>query len=121
MVIAAILKRVIHPLDKVSQFLNHFLGGITGTIQMFFFISAAMLLLNIFNFPNSEDRMESFAYERVYRVVPSAIDLLVGSKYDTKKFFEDYIEGKDKFPFELDVDSLKSKVTDSLDTINNAQ
>jgi membrane protein required for colicin V production len=117
MLIAAILKRVVHPLDKVSKFLNHFLGGLTGTIQMIFFLSAMFLLLNIFSLPDKTDRMESFSYERVYMVVPVTVDLIIGTQYETKKFFNDYIEGKDKFPFELDVDSLKSKVTDSLNTI----
>ena len=42
--------------------------------------------------------------------------MIIGTQYETKKFFEDYIEGKDKFPFKLDVDSLKSKVIDSLNT-----
>ena len=80
MVSAAVLKRIVHPLDKVNMFLNQML-------------------------------------EKVYKVVPVTVDMIIGTQYETKKFFEDYIEGKDKFPFKLDVDSLKSKVIDSLNTI----
>lgn len=116
MVAAAVLKRIVHPLDKVNMFLNQLLGGLTGTIQMIFFISAALVLLNIFNIPGNSDIDNSFSYEKVYKVVPVTVDMIIGTQYETKKFFEDYIEGKDKFPFKLDVDSLKSKVIDSLNT-----
>ena len=116
MVAAAVLKRIVHPLDKVNMFLNQLLGGVTGTIQMIFFISAGLVLLNIFNIPGNSDIDNSFSYEKVYKVIPVTVDMIIGTQYETKKFFEDYIEGKDKFPFKLDVDSLKSKVIDSLNT-----
>lgn len=38
--IFSVLKRIIHPLDKVNKLLNQVLGGVAGTIQVLFFISA---------------------------------------------------------------------------------
>ena len=40
--IFSILKRIIHPVDKVNRFLNKFLGGLSGVFQILFFI-------NVFN------------------------------------------------------------------------
>jgi membrane protein required for colicin V production len=113
---ASVLKRIVHPLDKVNQFLNQIMGGVTGSLQMLFYISAVLIFFNIFNLPGKSDRESSITYKKISKVVPVTIDLIVGSQYETTKFFEEYIKGKDKFPFQLDVDSLKTKVIDSLNT-----
>ena len=51
----AIIKRLIHPTDKVNKFLNQLLGGIAGAAQIVFLTSVFLLLLNIFSFPKKED------------------------------------------------------------------
>jgi membrane protein required for colicin V production len=108
----AILKRLIHPSDKVSKFLNQLLGGIAGTIQIIFFISVFLLLLNIINIPKQEDIDESLLYSSVYSVIPTTIDLIVGSDFKTEGFIKDYIESKNnnevpaEFSNPIDLDTL---------------
>ncbi|MEN8192011.1 MAG: CvpA family protein [Bacteroidota bacterium] len=96
--IASILKRVIHPLDKVNRFTNQLLGAISGTLQILFFISGFMLFLNIFNFPNAEDRTESLLYNKVYSVIPTTIDLIIGSDSDAMNIVKDFIEQSSDVP-----------------------
>jgi len=91
-IIASIIKRVIHPHDKVNKFLNQFLGGLTGILQIVFFTSIAFLFLSLFSFPSKETSRKSILYSSVYSVVPSTIDFLIGGK----DFVKDYIENKDK-------------------------
>jgi membrane protein required for colicin V production len=108
----AILKRLIHPSDKVSKFLNQLLGGIAGTIQIIFFVSVFLLLLNIINIPKQEDIDESLLYSSVYSVIPTTIDLIVGSDFKTEGFIKDYIESKNnnevpaEFSNPIDLDTL---------------
>lgn len=96
--IASILKRIIHPLDKVNRFTNQLLGAISGTLQIIFFISGFMLFLNIFNFPNETDRNNSLLYNRVYRVIPITIDIIIGSNSDAKNLVKEFIEQSSDVP-----------------------
>lgn len=111
--LAAILKRILHPADKVNKFLNQLLGGIAGVIQLIFFTSVAFLLLNILNFPNEKDKENSVLYSSVYQILPSTIDFIVGSDFRTEGFLNDYIKStSDKelpteFTDPIDLDSLK--------------
>ena len=57
--VASVIKRIVHPLDKVNRFLNQFLGGITGAIQILFFLSVFLLFLDIFNVPSVKTKDES--------------------------------------------------------------
>lgn len=91
-VAASIIKRVIHPHDKVNKFVNQFLGGITGIVQMVFFASFFFLVLSLFRFPSEETSKKSLLYSSVYGIVPGTIDFLIGGK----DFVRDYIENKDK-------------------------
>ncbi len=93
----AVLKRIIHPVDKVNRFVNQILGGISGVIQMVFFISAFLLFLSIFNFPSNAARSSSILYEDVYEVLPKTIDFVLGKNSKAKKFIENYINREDKF------------------------
>lgn len=95
--ITAVIKRVVHPLDKVNKFLNQLTGGITGAIQIVFFISGFLLFLNIFKIPSDEDRNESFLYLKTYNIIPSSIELILGAESDAMKFFQDFIQSKDEF------------------------
>jgi uncharacterized membrane protein required for colicin V production len=106
MFIVFILKRIIHPLDKVNRFINQFLGGISGVIQMIFFISGFLLFLNIFNVPNKADRDSSLVYGKVYQLIPNTIDFLLGKDSKAKVFIKNYIESKDVDTLFQDLDSL---------------
>ncbi|MDP4172662.1 MAG: CvpA family protein [Bacteroidota bacterium] len=87
-----ILKRVIHPHDKVSKFANQMLGGLTGVIQILFFTSGFFLFLNIFNVPNKKTADKALLYHPVAEVMPKTIDFMIGGK----NIFREYIENKDK-------------------------
>ena len=110
--LVAIIKRLVHPSDKVNKFLNQLLGGIAGTIQIIFFTSVFLLLLNVLNVPNEEDREDSIFYSSIYSVIPTTIDLIVGSDFKTEGFLKDYIESKndkevpEEFTNPIDLDTL---------------
>jgi hypothetical protein len=71
------------------------LGGISGGIQVLFFISAFLLFLNIFNYPSEEDKKSSLLYHDVYIIVPSIVEYIVGSDKDKREFLKDLINKKD--------------------------
>lgn len=108
----AILKRLIHPSDKVNKFVNQLLGGITGVIQIIFITSVFLLLLNILNVPQQKDIDQSMLYTPVYSVIPTTIDLIVGSDFKTEGFLKDYIDSgniqeyPDEFTNPVNIDSL---------------
>lgn len=108
----AIIKRLIHPTDKVNKFLNQLLGGIAGTVQIIFFASVFLLLFNILSIPKQEDIDESLLYLPIYSVIPTTIDLIVGTDFKTEGFLKDYIESKndtevpEEFTNPIDLDTL---------------
>ncbi len=110
--LVSIIKRIIHPVDKVNKFLNQLSGGIAGTLQMVFFASLFLLLLNVFSIPEQADKDDSVLYSSIYSVTPSLIDLIVGSDFKTEGFLKDYINSKDdeeipeEFLYPVDLDSL---------------
>ena len=89
---ASVLKRIIHPFDKVNRFMNQFLGGLAGVLQILFFISALLLFLNIFNFPGENDRDKSFLYNPVYQIIPVSIDLILGRDSKAMDIWTDFVE-----------------------------
>lgn len=93
--IATILKRIIHPFDKVNRALNQFLGGIIGAVQITFFLSALFLFLNIFSFPNAVQRKESLTYNFVLDLIPKTIDLVIGHRSKASDYIKRYIEKKE--------------------------
>ena len=93
--ITAIIKRVVHPFDKVNNLINQILGAVVGTGQMLLFISALLLLLNIFNFPSGKLKNDSFLHGKVLKVIPSIINYVKGYTPETKKVIKDYINKKD--------------------------
>ena len=102
--LVSILKRMIHPVDKVNKFINQFLGGLAGVIQIVFLLSVFMLLLNFLNFPDEEDQAESILYSSIYSVIPSTIEMVAGKDFQTEGFLKDYIDSKNniKVKFESD-------------------
>lgn len=93
----SIIKRIIHPADKVNKFLNQMLGGLAGGIQMAFFISIALLVLNIFHIPKPESREASLLYNKTYNIVPATIKLFLGDNTKVKNFFIKFIESRDAY------------------------
>lgn len=93
--IFSIIKRLIHPFDKVNNLINQILGGIVGLIQILFFLSAVLYLLNIFNIPDKEDKESSLLYSFVYSIIPATVDWLQDYTPATKDYIKDYINDKD--------------------------
>lgn len=99
--VTSIIKRIIHPIDKVNKLLNQMLGGLAGGIQMAFFISLALLLLNIFHIPKNDARSASLLYDKEYNLVPATVKLFLGDQAKLKNFFIKFIESKDSFNSQL--------------------
>lgn len=95
MIVTTILKRVIHPFDKVNNLINQMVGGFVGIIQLLFFISAIFLLLNIFDFPDKKTQNSSLLYKYAYGFIPSSIDFLKDYTPSTEDVIKDYINQKD--------------------------
>lgn len=95
MIVTTILKRVIHPFDKVNNFINQLIGGFVGIIQLLFFISAILLLLNIFDFPDKKTQKSSVFYKYAYSTIPTSIDFLKDYTPSTEDVIKDYINQKD--------------------------
>ena len=93
--IATIIKRIVHPFDKVNRLINQVLGGVIGTVQIIYFMSAVFLFLNIFGFPKTEHRKNSFAYDDILDLIPKTIDFAMGQKSKASDYFKQYIEKND--------------------------
>jgi len=112
LLIFAIVKRLIHPSDKVNKFVNQLLGGIAGTIQIVFITSVFLLLLNTISVPSENDIKNSLLYSTIYSVIPTTIDLIVGSDFKTEGFLKDYLESRnnkevpEEFSNPIDLDTL---------------
>lgn len=94
-ILASILKRIVHPHDKVNNFINQTIGGIIGTIQIYFFVSVIFLILHIFNFPSKEIQQKSILYGYTYNFVPNSLKLLLGSDIKAQNFIKDFVESKE--------------------------
>lgn len=91
----ALLKRIVHPFDKVNNLINQLVGGFVGVIQILFFLSAVFFLLNIFNQPSKNARKTSIFYSAIYSIIPYSVDYLSNYTPETKKIFQDYFNQKD--------------------------
>ena len=106
--IASIVKRIVHPLDKVNRFLNQFIGGLIGSAQIVLFLSGFMLFLDIFNFPAKDVKENSLLYKPVHNIIPAAFDLVIGKHSKVSDIIKDFIESKEK-EIIIPGDSLNSK------------
>ncbi len=95
MIIVSIIKRVVHPFDKVNNLFNQILGGVVGIIQVLFFLSAVFIIMNIFNAPSKKAAKNSRLYKTVYGIIPAAVNYLNSYTPKTKEFIKDYINEKD--------------------------
>ena len=94
-IIFAFIKRIIHPFDKVNNLINQLLGGLVGFIQILFFLSATLYLLNIFSVPGTKTKNGSLFYYGVYAILPKTVDYLKKYTPDSKKLIKEYIKDKD--------------------------
>jgi membrane protein required for colicin V production len=86
-----LLKRVIHPFDKVNNLINQIVGGVVGILQLLYFLSAVFLLLNIFDIPGKSVKESSTFYNITYKVIPVTIDFLTNYTPESKKIINDFI------------------------------
>lgn len=93
--LASILKRIVHPLDKLNKFINQMIGGLIGVIQIVFFLSGMFLFIDIFKFPDTDSRKSSLFYNTVYNIIPDSIDLIIGHRAKATDIIKDFIENKD--------------------------
>lgn len=110
--LVSIIKRMVQPADKVSKFINNFLGGLIGIIQIVFILSVFMLILNILNFPNEEDQDESMLYSSVYSVLPITIEMFAGDDFKTEGFLKDYIKSKNE-PTTTEIPPIEKKMDET--------
>lgn len=89
------LKRVIHPFDKVNNLINQIVGGIVGSIQILYFLSAIFIIVNIFDLPDKETKKQSLFYDKAFKVIPLTIEYLSYYTPQPRKLIEDYINEKD--------------------------
>ena len=92
------LKRVVHPFDKVNNLINQIIGGIVGSAQIIFFLSAIFIIVNVFNLPEKTTREQSILYYPTYRAIPLTIEFISNYAPQPRKFIEDYINEKDSTP-----------------------
>jgi len=90
-----ILKRVVHPFDKVNNLINQIVGGVVGAIQILYFLSAIFIILNVFNLPDKKTRDESIFYKLNYQVIPLTIQYISNYTPQPRKLIEEYINEKD--------------------------
>lgn len=93
--ITSLLKRVIHPFDKVNNLMNRITGGVVGVIQIIYFLSAALYLLHIFKVPSEKDQAKSFSYSSMYKLLPKTIDYIGEFTPNPKKSIKELIIEKD--------------------------
>lgn len=92
-ILTTLVKRLVHPHDKVNNSVNQIIGGVVGAAQILFFLSAAFLLLNIFNYPSKETQSKSIFYSKVYQIIPGAVKIIDA---DLLKKVKEGIDNKNK-------------------------
>lgn len=93
--IFSIIKRFIHPFDKVNNLVNQITGGFVGGLQILFFLSGVLILLNIFGTPGKETKDDSLLYNKIYSIIPVTIEFLGQYEAQPKKMIKDYIIDRD--------------------------
>lgn len=91
----SVIKRLVHPFDKVNNFINQTLGGVIGAIQLLFFLSGVFFILNIFGAPSKSAKENSFFYKKVYNIIPATVNYLNSYTPKTKEIIKEYINEKD--------------------------
>lgn len=94
-IVASLIKRVVHPFDKVNNLINRIVGGIIGIVQILFFLSAALYILNIFSVPSAQGKDGSYLYSHIYKIIPSTIDIISDYEPDAKDSIKNFLIEKD--------------------------
>jgi membrane protein required for colicin V production len=94
-VLFTLIKRVVHPFDKVNNLINQLVGGAIGVIQILYFISAVLLIMSIFNYPDKTIRDKSAFYDSTHQIIPVTIEYLSDYNPGAKQIIRDYINKKD--------------------------
>ncbi len=113
--LASILKRIIHPLDKVNRFTNQLLGGISGTLQILFFISGFLLFLNVFNIPSKENQKVSLFYDNAYNVIPFTIDLIIGKDSEAMNLVKDFIDKSSDIEIDSTIKNIETIIINEVE------
>jgi len=95
MILTSILKRIIHPFDKVNNLINQIVGGIVGILQVLIFLSALFFLLNVFNILGKETVDGSLLYKPDYNVIFFVIDNIREYTLEPKKIIKKIVEDQD--------------------------
>lgn len=95
MLSTSILKRLIHPSDKVNNMINRIIGGAVGVVQFTFFLSALFFIINIFKLPSEETKENSFTYSLIATILPTTIDYITAFSPDAKDTIKNIIIEKD--------------------------
>ena len=93
--IFTLIKRLVHPFDKVNNLVNQLIGGLIGGIQLLYFLSAVLIILNVFDIPSNNVKSSSALYEYTYKIIPVTIEYINHYTPATKQIIKDYIEDKD--------------------------
>lgn len=93
--LSSVIKRVVHPFDKVNSFINQLIGGLVGMVQILFFASALLFLMNIFNAPSKKIKESSYLYSKIYNIIPWTVEHLNNYTPKTKEIIKNYINQKD--------------------------
>ncbi len=96
LIIFSIIKRLAHPADKINKFVNQFLGGIFGVIQMAYFLSGFLLFFHIFSLPPENIADKSLTYKTVYKLLPDTIDFLLGDENATQDYLKEFLDSAQK-------------------------
>lgn len=92
---ASLLKKKLKPDDKVNSLINNIAGGIVGSLQTLFFLSAILYISGLLGFPGKEVKNESLFYKRVYYLLPQTVNLFVKYSPSAKEKIEKIIQDKD--------------------------
>jgi membrane protein required for colicin V production len=110
MILTSLIKRLVHPFDKVNNFVNQLLGGVFGTIQILFFLSAVLFLLHIFDMPSKKDIDNSLLYASVYSVIPVSVKYIDNYAPQSKSIIKKYFSGKDSLIIQDSTNAKSAKV-----------
>ena len=91
----SVIKRLVHPFDKVNNFINQTLGGVIGAVQLLYFLSGVFFILNIFGAPSEHSKENSIFYQKVYNIIPATVNYINSYTPKTKEIIKDYINEKD--------------------------
>jgi len=94
-ILFSILKRIVHPSDKVNKLINQVIGGLIGTLQIIIFLSGLFLVLDLLGFPDKQTRTDSLMYEHVYNIIPGFINFIMERSSNATDLIKDFIEKTD--------------------------